>query len=135
MAAVGCQPENATAECTCHYRNTISPPISTNTGIASQWSDLLLPQTTQPGRQRRRMKWIDEINIFIMRAYYRITKLETDFTAYRDQLYIELMEKYPKTNVTAQQISDQHRVIVCNNLLPNTGTNKILSCTQLKHRQ
>jgi len=39
-----------------------------------------------------------------MRAYYRITKLETDLTAGRDQqLHKEFMEKYGAgTNVTEQ---------------------------------
>jgi len=65
------------------------------------------------------MKWTDEINIFVMRAYYRITNLEIGFTAYRDQLCGEFIEKYPGTNVTALRISDQRRVIVRNHkLLP-----------------
>jgi hypothetical protein len=43
-----------------------------------------------------------------MRAYYRITKLETDLTAGRDrQLHREFVEKYDTgTNVTEQRISD-----------------------------
>jgi hypothetical protein len=37
------------------------------------------------------MKWTDEINIFIMWAYYSITKLETDFTADRQNSDYEVL--------------------------------------------
>jgi hypothetical protein len=47
------------------------------------------------------MKWTDEINIFVMRAYHRITNLEIDFTAYRDQPYGEFIEKQPGINVNS----------------------------------
>jgi hypothetical protein len=80
LDAVGSLPELPTAECTGHCRNTTSPPISTTTGSVSQGSDPLLPETTQVSRQCRCMKWTDEINIFIMWAYYRITRIKTDFT-------------------------------------------------------
>lgn len=54
-----------------------------------------------------------------MRAYQRITNLEIDFTAYRDQPCGEFAEKYPGTNVTARRISDERRVTVGNHqLLP-----------------
>jgi hypothetical protein len=54
-----------------------------------------------------------------MRAYHRITHLEFDFTAYRDQLYGEFIQKYPGTNVTTQRMSDKCRAIVRNHqLLP-----------------
>jgi hypothetical protein len=64
------------------------------------------------------MKWTDEIHIFITYTYYVITKLEIDFTAYRNQLHRKFIEKYPETNVIAQPISDQCRGIVHNHLLP-----------------
>jgi hypothetical protein len=64
------------------------------------------------------MKWTDKTHIFIMHASYVITKSEIDFTAYRDHLYRKFIEKYPKTNVIAQPISDQCRGIVINKLLP-----------------
>jgi len=66
--------------------NTTAPPLSTSAETAHQRSDSLLSESTQAGRQHRCMKWTDEINIFVMRAYHRITNLEIDFTVYRDQL-------------------------------------------------
>jgi hypothetical protein len=61
--------------------------VLTTSETAYERSNPLLPETTQAGRQRRCMKWTDEINIFVMMAYYRITNLENDSTAYRDQPY------------------------------------------------
>jgi len=80
---VGSHPEDTTVKCNVQCRNITCPPISTPAESASQGSNPLLPQTTQTGRQHRCMKWTDEINIFIMQMYFRITKAETDFTAYR----------------------------------------------------
>ena len=59
----------------------------------------------------------DEINIFILQAYYRITNMETDFTAHRDQLYREFARKNPETNAAAQRVPDQRCVTVRNSLL------------------
>jgi hypothetical protein len=93
--------------------------VSTTSESAYQGNNPLLSETTQAVRQRRCMKWTDEINIFVMRAYYRITNLETDVMTYRDQPYGEFIEKHPGTFETAQRISDQYRVIVRNDqLLP-----------------
>jgi len=44
------------------------------------------------------MKWTDEISIFIVRSYDRITEMEIDLTAYRNQLYREFIE-----NVTTER--------------------------------
>ncbi|KAL4711592.1 hypothetical protein ACJJTC_003609 [Scirpophaga incertulas] len=41
-----------------------------------------LPATTKAGYTRVRMKWGKEVNIFIIRTYFYITKLETDMTTY-----------------------------------------------------
>jgi hypothetical protein len=49
----------------------------------------------------------DEINVFVMQAYYTITNMEIDFTAPRDQLYREFVGKNPGTNAAAQRVSDQ----------------------------
>lgn len=78
------QPEDATSEPTGHCRNTAPPPLSTIDDSPPQGSDPVLPETTQACRWRRRMKRADEINVFTMRAYYKLTTLETDFTDYRD---------------------------------------------------
>lgn len=73
--------------------------------------------TTKTGKPRERMKWDEEINIFIMRTYYYITKLDTDRTMYCSKLYDNFVQKYPHLKVSSQRIADQRRVIVRNKLL------------------
>ena len=106
---------------------TIEPyPSSTRTAASVfQGSNPLLPETTLAGRKRVRMKWTTDVNMFIMRTYYKITKLETDFTGYRDHLCEEFKKQYPYLEVTAQRISDQRRAIVRNNLIEPQVLNKI----------
>jgi hypothetical protein len=70
----------------------------------------LLPWTAQVGREDGRMKWTNWINTFVVRAYYRITKLETDLTARRDQLHREFMDKYDAgTNATALTLMQSNK--------------------------
>ena len=54
---------------------------------------IIITITGQTVRQRKSMKLTDEINVFIVRSYYRITETEIDLTAYRNKLYREFMEK------------------------------------------
>ena len=86
---------------------------------ASQVASALKPATTKAGKPRVRMKWDQDTNIFIMRTYYHITKLETDLTQYRQLLYQHFMEKYPNANVSEQRVSDQMRAIIRNKMVPD----------------
>ncbi|CAK1593335.1 unnamed protein product [Parnassius mnemosyne] len=52
-----------------------------------------------------------------MRTYLYITKLETDMTAYRQQLHALFTRQYPEITVSEQRISDQRRTIDRNKLL------------------
>ncbi|XP_067121505.1 uncharacterized protein [Centruroides vittatus] len=78
------------------------------------------PQTTKAGKPRQRMKWTVEMNKFIIRSYYTITKLETNMTAYRQQLHHRFTQQYPHLTVTEQRVVDQKRTIIHNNLIPQT---------------
>lgn len=49
--------------------------------------NMLRPPTTKLGKARIRMKWTPEVNMFIMRSYFRITNLETNMKKYRDNLH------------------------------------------------
>lgn len=117
-AAVGFEPEMDTAEETQNSRDPTPSHTPTPVESVSQRGNPLLAGTTEAGRARQRMKWSEEVNIFIMRSYYIITNMETDLTAYRNQLHQKFMEKYPTVNVSAQRISDQRRAIMRNNLIP-----------------
>lgn len=83
----------------------------------SQAAVAMKPATTKAGKPRVRMKWDKEINMFIMRTYYSVTKLETDFTTYRQQMHQKFIEKYKNTEITEQRISDQKRFIIRNKRL------------------
>jgi hypothetical protein len=44
-----------------------------------------------------------------MQEYYGITKIETNLTTYRDQLYREFLEKEQKTTTTQQRQRQQQQ--------------------------
>jgi len=49
-------------------------------------------RTTKSGKPHQRMQWSEEINTFIMRQCYKITKLETIKIGYRQELHDRLMK-------------------------------------------
>ncbi|XP_064076354.1 uncharacterized protein LOC135194637 [Vanessa tameamea] len=75
------------------------------------------PATTKAGKPRVRMKWDKEVNLFIMRTYLYITKLETDKVMYPKRLFDKFKTQYPDWNVSQQRIADQRRVIIRNKLI------------------
>lgn len=99
----------------------------------SQATPVIRPETTKAGKPRKRMKWTEEMNSFIMRSYYKITKFETDMTMYRSALHRAFIEKFPSLqNITVQRIADQMRVIISNNLLPEPILQQIRGEIQLE---
>lgn len=71
--------------------------------------------TTKAGKRRVRRKWTTEENECLMRTYYTITQ-ETSF--YRQELHKQITQKYTHLiNCTVQNIADQRRSIIKNNLL------------------
>ncbi|KAJ0173873.1 hypothetical protein K1T71_011022 [Dendrolimus kikuchii] len=76
--------------------------------------------TQQPihNNAKQRMRWTTAINEEIMRIYYEITNLETNFAAYRKQLHEKFIQKFPHLDhLTEQRISDQRRAIVNNKMI------------------
>jgi hypothetical protein len=73
--------------------------------------------TTKTGKPRQRLQWSKEINTFIMRQYYIITKLESIKIGYRQELHDRFTRQYPEMDVSKQRIADQRRVTVAKNLL------------------
>ncbi|XP_030760815.1 uncharacterized protein LOC115885926 [Sitophilus oryzae] len=66
----------------------------------------------------RRKKWTNAENSEIMRLYYKVTNLETDFTMYRGKLYAQFIKVFPNLkHLSEQRIADQRRTIVSRNLL------------------
>jgi hypothetical protein len=77
-------------------------------------------QVTQPvetGKPRQRIQWSEEMNTFIMRQYYTITKLETLKIGYTWKLHDRFTRQYPEMEISEQQIADQWRAIVTKALL------------------
>ncbi|XP_054746051.1 myb-like protein D [Anastrepha obliqua] len=74
--------------------------------------------TTKAGKPRQRMTWTREMNINVMRCYYKSTNIETNKTGYREDLHRLFVEIYPQyANITQQRVVDQKRTIVTNNRL------------------
>lgn len=109
-------PSRATADpTTIEEHNNNSPQPALDVSAATQVN---LPLTTKAGLPRKRMKWTAELNSFIMRSYFKITKMETDLTTYRYALHRAFVEKYPELqHLTEQRIADQRRAILTKNLL------------------
>ncbi|CAK1593322.1 unnamed protein product [Parnassius mnemosyne] len=64
------------------------------------------------------MRWTKELNISVMRAYYKATKGGTNLTSYRPKMLSEFQQLQPNlTNLTAQRLSDQVRVILSRKIL------------------
>ncbi|CAH1101752.1 unnamed protein product [Psylliodes chrysocephalus] len=82
--------------------------IEPRTPVAKRASPARLG-TTVAGQPRQRMKWTTEMNEYIMRCYYNITKNEADIGAYRLLLHQAFLQKYPERQVTEQRIADQRR--------------------------
>ncbi|KAL0901581.1 hypothetical protein ABMA27_006802 [Loxostege sticticalis] len=82
-------------------------------------------QTTS-NTTRPRMRWNNEYNEAIIRAYYKITKLESNITAYRPLLHQSFIEKFPHlAHLSEQRISDQKRLILCNHYIQEDRLNTI----------
>jgi hypothetical protein len=69
---------------------------------------------------RKRKKWTMEMNIFIIREYFRITKLQDVVSTYRLDLFKAFQSKYPQFSVTIQNLADQRRAIMKKNYIPST---------------
>ncbi|KAK7792843.1 hypothetical protein R5R35_004418 [Gryllus longicercus] len=96
-----------------------SEPTS-NVSPAEGVAQVLQPVPTQARLPTQRRKWPTAVNEQIMRIYYRITKIDTDVTGYRQKLYREFQQSFPEYSLTEQRVSDQYRVILRNKLIPET---------------
>ncbi|KAI5632298.1 hypothetical protein NE865_14977 [Phthorimaea operculella] len=62
-----------------------------------------------------RMRWTTEQNETIIRAYYKITELDTNRTTYRQPLHDVFITAFPSlSHVSEQRVSDQLRAILNN---------------------
>ncbi|XP_064074799.1 uncharacterized protein LOC135194103 [Vanessa tameamea] len=92
------------------------------TNTQSQNSTLYISSSNNTGRnlktptQQARMKWTKEHNEAIIRAYYKITQLESNITAYGQPLHQAFIDTFPHlAHISEQRIADQRRLILNNN--------------------
>jgi hypothetical protein len=81
---------------------------------------------------RKRKKWTMEMNIFIIREYFRITKLQDVVSTYRLDLFKAFESKYPQFPVTIQNLADQRRAIMKKNYIPSAILEKIKNDVKLE---
>jgi hypothetical protein len=81
---------------------------------------------------RKRKKWTMEMNIFIIREYFRITKLQDVVSTYRVDLFKAFQSKYPQFPVTIQNLADQRRAIMKKNYIPSAILEKIKNDVKLE---
>jgi hypothetical protein len=81
---------------------------------------------------RKRKKWTMEMNIFIIREYFRITKLQDVVSTYRLDLFKAFQSKYPQFPVTIQNLADQRRAITKKNYIPSAILEKIKNDVKLE---
>jgi hypothetical protein len=80
----------------------------------------------------KRKKWTMEMNIFIIREYFRITKLQDVVSTYRLDLFKAFQSKYPQFPVTIQNLADQRRAIMKKNYIPSAILEKIKNDVKLE---
>jgi hypothetical protein len=73
-----------------------------------------------------------EMNIFIIREYFRITKLQDVVSTYRLDLFKAFQSKYPQFPVTIQNLADQRRAIMKKNYIPSAILEKIKNDVKLE---
>jgi hypothetical protein len=79
---------------------------------------------------RKRKKWTMEMNIFIIREYFRITKLQDVVSTYRLYLFKAFQSKYPQFPI--QNLADQRRAIMKKNYIPSAILEKIKNDVKLE---
>lgn len=72
-----------------------------------------------------RMRWTQNLNENVMRAYYEATEAETNLTAYRVRMFSVFQALEPTVNVSAQRLSDQVRAIQRCHLLDDTTLERL----------
>lgn len=116
------QVDQTTQEAEEEPNNTITPP--TGEGVA----DNLTAQPTDPDNMQegQRIKWSSEMNEELYRSYLRITELEVSSRPYGEELYNEMVVKYPVLRVKKiQNIIDQKRTIITKNRIPDERIQQI----------
>jgi hypothetical protein len=84
--------------------------LNTAESVLMEWQ----PTTTKAGTVRKRIMWTDQMNKDIVCCYMRCTKVETELTAYRQNMYTQFVELYPEIaeRLSEQNVADRRRAII-----------------------
>jgi heterodisulfide reductase subunit B len=85
------------------------------------------PATTKAGTVRKRIMWISQMNEDIICCYMRCTKVETELTAYGQNMYTQFVELYREIveRLSEQNVADRRRAIITQWLLTEIEINEI----------
>jgi hypothetical protein len=62
---------------------------------AESVSQGIQPETTRAGLPGRRIQWSSEMNEFVIRSYFRVTRYGTNITSWRQELHQTYVREYP----------------------------------------
>lgn len=62
----------------------------------------------------KRTKWTDEMNRYVVHAYYLVTELEKNKSGFRKKLHNKFKDKYPEHIFTEQKVAGQLRSVMKN---------------------
>jgi hypothetical protein len=93
------------------------------------------PTTTKAGTVRKRIMWTNQMNKDIIRCYMKCTKVETELTAYRQNMYTQFVGLYPEIaeRLSEQNIAGRRRAIRTQRMLSEIEINGIKN--QVKQEQ
>ncbi|CAK1550990.1 unnamed protein product [Leptosia nina] len=97
-----------------NIQDSIDMQNTSNNGHQS-FNDSQIERLHHTNNTCQRMRWTKDHNEAIMRAYYKVTSLESNITAYRGLLHKEFIAQFPYlTHITEQRVADQRRLIINN---------------------
>ncbi|KAI5705922.1 hypothetical protein M8J75_003020 [Diaphorina citri] len=119
-------------------REVNAPPVENQdgaSGISSQErptrtpSQSVLPRTsatTKTGAPRRRMNWTNEMNLDIIRCYYKATQLETKLRNYAQEFHALFTAIYPElSHLNEQRLISQKRTLLIDKRIPTEIIDRI----------
>jgi hypothetical protein len=97
--------------------------LNTDKSVLMEW----LPTTTKTGTVRKRIMWANQMSKDIIRCYMKCTKVETELTAYRQDMYTQFVEIYPEIaeRLSEQNVADRRRAIITQQMLTEIEINEI----------
>lgn len=100
-----------------------SPSITSRTDVVQE-AVANIPTPTV-ARTRTRIRWTDNMNRSIWRAYLTASQLDQNTRSYLSEMHRIFTNQFPEIKVSRQRIGDQKRAILRNKLLPQNVLDEI----------